>query len=423
MSDEYIKLTELPEDKLRDIQLSCPGEDEHTYKMPMESEMFYTDKSSPYYGKSRYAYLTLVMLGDLYISAALVLAYSIRLSNTKADIVVLVTNDVTQAGRDALKLVYDRVIEIDYIKVLSDRVRKDPKRQYLNYVFTKFNLFKLVEYEKIILLDADAIVLKYYDHLFTMPTPAGVILNDKDDFIKYDKSGNYVIRKDLKIDWYEKYCAECGHGKSIPRRMTDIVLKDKRKSGIGGGLMLLKPDIKEFDSIMSDLRNSQTQRLIGSFSWPEQQYMCARYSGKWTSINPRFFGLQGYPHWSVLYGLQYGGDKPFIRNTKMPEAERLKYSDYILWHAYYYVILQRYPVLRNLNFLQEVNKFNELFMRQKQPALNLKQLHIIKTDRSYKEIKRKKHISLKYNIPYNKIDRDDIRKYMKKSEKSKVEKQ
>lgn len=340
---------------LNKIKLECDYESTVQYKDPI-------DMIDPLTGKKNYAYVTLVMLGDLYVSAAIVLAYSLRKLNTKSDLVVLVTNDVSESGKHVLGIFFDHVIEVEYIHVRNWRTKKQPSRKYLDYVFTKFHVFNLTQYKKILLIDADALVLKYPDHLFSLNAPAGCYLKNKDLFISYDSEGNYVLPTDKKIKWYTEYCECCGHGKIIPKSETDLVLKDKTNSGIGGGLILLEPKKGELDNILQDVTKGKGWSLVNNFFvWPEQQYLTQRYSGKWTSINPRFFGLQGYPHWEVLYGLQYGGDKPFVKNSKFPIDIRIQYPDYILWHQFFKKILLDNPILRDEKSLSEAIEMNQYF--------------------------------------------------------------
>ena len=335
---------------LKMIELKCPNEDE--YKNPEQMR----DSNN----NALYAYATLVMLGDLYVSAALVLAHTLKKLNTEADLVVLVTSDVSENGKNLLREYFDRVIDVPFLEVVNWRVAKQPHRRYLNYVFTKFNIFNLTEYKKILLIDADAMVLKYPDHLFTLDTPAGVYLEDKRLFIYYDKDGNYVLPKNNKIKWYEEYCECCEHGKTIPKYITDRVEKNRNNSGIGGGLLLLKPDKAELKSIMQDVKHGSSKYLINKFFiWPEQQYLARRYSGKWHSINPVFFGLQGYPHWEVLYGLQFAGDKPFTTISKFSIEERAQYPDFIIWHRFYNDILKEHPEFLNNPALIEANAMNK----------------------------------------------------------------
>jgi hypothetical protein len=340
------------EDELNKLVLQCPDETEYNNPSTM------VDSN----GKNIYAYVTLVMLGDLYIAGAIVLAQSLRNLGSKADFVVLVTPDVSEEGKRLLRIFYNVVKEINYINVQNWRTKKQHHRQYLSLVFTKFHLFNLTQYKKVILIDADALVLKYPDHLFTLNAPAGCFLEDKDLFISYDKNKNYVLPPNGKIAWYDKYCECCGHGKKLPKEMTDRVKNNFKNSGIGGGLILLEPKVGEFDDIIRNISSGYMKHLVeNKFVWPEQQYLTLRYSGKWTSINPRFFGLQGYPHWKVLYGLQYGGDKPFVLESKIDMSERILYPDFILWHEMYIEIIKEHPDLKTSVSLQQANQMNKFF--------------------------------------------------------------
>ena len=344
------------ENELNKLILQCENEDT-TYPSP--------DKMTDSNGNNIYAYVCLVMLGDLYISAAIVLAQSLINCGSKADRVVLVTPDVSEDGKKILQMYFNKVKVIDYVNVSNWRVKKQPQRKYLNLVFTKFHIFNLVEYKKIILIDADALVLKYPDHIFSLNAPAGCFLEDKDLFINYDEKGNYVFPKG-PIKWYHKYCKTAPHGNLIPKEYTDRVKQNFQNSGIGGGLLLLEPKLGEFDEIIRNVSMGYMKDLVETkFPWPEQQYLTLRYSGKWHQINPRFFGLQGYPHWKVLYGLQYGGDKPFVLASKMPIEERLKYDDYILFHDIYREILNEHPEFIDSTVLAECNKITKLFMKNR----------------------------------------------------------
>lgn len=325
------------------IIMSCPNED--------------TQYKPPNMDNNKYAYVTLVMLGDSYISGAIVLAKSLDYCQSKADKVVLVTPDVSNEGKEILSKYFDLVKVVPYIRVFNWRgLHKD----YLNLVFTKFHCLELTQYKKILLIDADAIVLKHPDHLFSLNTPAGIYLSDKNLIISYDNNGNYILPKSGEYEWYNKFCNKIPHGSLIPKDITDRVKREKMNSGMGGGLMLLEPRKGECENIVKDARNSDLVRKF--FVWPEQQFLTVKYSGKWHSINPRFFGLQGYPHWKVLFGLQYGGDKPFVLNFKFPNDVRIKYPDFILWHTIYHQILKDNPEFMNNNYtLKEVNDFHKLF--------------------------------------------------------------
>ena len=381
------------EEDLKKIVLKCKGEG--PYLDP--TDMINSD------GTKNYAYVTLVMLGDLYVSAAIVLAYSLRKLNTKADLVVLVTPDVSESGKKVLGMFFDKIKEINYVTVPNWRTKKQSHRKYLELVFTKFHLFELTEYKKVLLIDADALVLKYPNHLFSLKAPAGCFLENKDYYISYDKDGNYILPPNGKIKWYEMFCECCPHGSLIPKYMTDRLYKDYKNSGIGGGLQLLEPKKGEFASIIKDVSHGKMKYLLeNKLIWPEQQYLTLRYSGLWHMVNPVFFGLQGYPHYSILYGLQYGGDKPFVLNSKIDIDLRIEFPDFILWHKYYGEILKEHPEFKNNIALKETNEMHKFF------KIKLNRYQHFSTNEQNKLIN---IIANKYKVSKNVINPEHIEYY------------
>jgi len=338
--------------------MECPDEHDYDYSGPK----IMIDKQT---GNKLYAYVTLIMLGDKYIPGAVVLAYYLKKINTQADLVAIVTPDVSVDGKKVLSLFYDRVIDVPLIKIPNWRTEKQPHRKYLDYVFTKFNIFNLTEYKKVILIDADALVLKFPDHLFSLDAPAGSLIQYKSDIITYDKKGNYILPGNKEIKWYNDYCGCCGHGRKIPKKFTDKVATEKNNSGVGAAILLLEPKKGELESILEDIKKEPVKRLVNKFFiWPEQQYLTYRYSGKWTGVNPRFYGLQGYPHWKLLNVLQFAGDKPWFLDSKTDITERMKYEDFILWHKIYKDILIDHPDLKINKVLSEANEMNKFFTVQ-----------------------------------------------------------
>lgn len=111
------------------------------------------------------AYIT-YSCSDSYIPGIIALYKSLRSSGNKEDFVVMVTNDVTENGKELLKDFDLKFFEVEKIyyegkgEVLSRY--KDTSWK----MFTKLNIWRYIEYEKLIYLDADTLVLKNIDDLF-----------------------------------------------------------------------------------------------------------------------------------------------------------------------------------------------------------------------------------------------------------------
>lgn len=117
------------------------------------------------------------MKGDSYIAGAAATAYSIKNSGSTYDVVCMVTPDVTEEGRERLRIVCTNVVEVPYlqfeVKKLKTTKQQNLYDKWVDVSFTKWNALSLTEYVKVLFIDADKIVLQNIDHLFSHSTPAG----------------------------------------------------------------------------------------------------------------------------------------------------------------------------------------------------------------------------------------------------------
>ncbi|QGR53736.1 glycosyltransferase [Moumouvirus maliensis] len=207
---------------------------------------------------SKYAYVTVMYGNNIYLTGALVLGYTLYKTKTNYDRIILVTPDVSDLYKSYLSPMYTKIINIDYVQVNSNIFSERETR--FRDVFTKLVCLNLVEYDKIILLDLDMIIAKNIDHLFKLNAPAACL-------------------KRFHVSY----------GKKIPSKM--ICDGNKLVGSINAGLMLLKPDKKEWVDIQNDIMNNNQ---INKYKYPEQDYLSLRYCDKWTSITFNYnfqFGL------------------------------------------------------------------------------------------------------------------------------------
>ncbi|NDR59024.1 glycosyltransferase [Aliiruegeria sabulilitoris] len=134
--------------------------------------------------RSRHAYVTLVTNAD-YALGAKALVRSIRLSGTDADIVVLHTAAADPEELAPLLALGARLVQVDLLPTSDafneahgrDRLHgkapftkgeKPPFHTPLDN-FAKLRLWQMVEYESVVFIDADALMLKNCDRLFRYP--------------------------------------------------------------------------------------------------------------------------------------------------------------------------------------------------------------------------------------------------------------
>ena len=121
--------------------------------------------------RKNYRYVTLLSSDD-YIIGTLCLAESLRKVNSQYDLLVLVTQSISETTLSLL-----RHEQIDF-HILQRSVNTDINSgRYVrwNYTFDKLNVFGLVQYDKVIFLDSDMYVIKNIDHLFESPHMSAVV--------------------------------------------------------------------------------------------------------------------------------------------------------------------------------------------------------------------------------------------------------
>ncbi|KAA8537745.1 hypothetical protein F0562_027675 [Nyssa sinensis] len=112
----------------------------------------------------REAYATVLHSSESYVCGAIALAQSLLQSGTKRDLILLLDKSISVSKRDALSVA-------GWIIRIIKRIRnpRAEKGSYNEYNYSKFRLWQLTEYDKIIFIDADIIVLRNLDILFHFP--------------------------------------------------------------------------------------------------------------------------------------------------------------------------------------------------------------------------------------------------------------
>ena len=154
-------------------------------------------------GSARFAHVAFLMLNDNYLPGTLTAGYGLRRQQTQADLVCLVTPEISTAARSALARIYDHVLETEEIYVPHTRRQE---RQDRPYYFTRLNTLRLgmdgdlgLHYEKIVVLDSDVLPMRHFDHLFTVDAPGGIINENKAHFVETDATGKYIFPPKSKI--------------------------------------------------------------------------------------------------------------------------------------------------------------------------------------------------------------------------------
>ncbi|CAJ2675427.1 unnamed protein product [Trifolium pratense] len=112
----------------------------------------------------REAYATVLHSSESYVCGAITLAQSLLKTGTKRDLILLIDNSISVRKRRALASAGWKTRTITRIR--------NPRAEngtYNEYNYSKFRLWQLTDYEKIIFIDSDIVVLRNLDILFNFP--------------------------------------------------------------------------------------------------------------------------------------------------------------------------------------------------------------------------------------------------------------
>ena len=138
----------------------------------VQREVYTLDQ--PYISPKPHAYVWLIMFGDAYLPGIFVSMFSVKKQNPKADLVVMVTDDVSRRAIDVMYKIADAIYKVPYIThETTPMVGKQVAyySSWINSSFTKWNALAL-PYKKVVFIDGDTLCLDPIDDLFDMQTPA-----------------------------------------------------------------------------------------------------------------------------------------------------------------------------------------------------------------------------------------------------------
>ena len=206
------------------------------------------------------AWVYLVMKGDSYATGAAVCAYSLRLVNTVHQLVCMVTHDVSATARQQMAVVFDKIVEVDYVREKCVPMITEKQREMYDAwtcdSFTKWCALSLVEYDRVIFIDADKIVLRNIDHLFDLQPPAATF--------SCPWAAPFKRRsKNKEVDGFHNPYQGIGHGELIPSTCVHEGLTKNSFVAIGT-MVLLEPNVLLLDSFKRFIReNSHGDKGFG----------------------------------------------------------------------------------------------------------------------------------------------------------------
>ncbi|KAJ5194226.1 Glycosyl transferase family 8 [Penicillium cf. griseofulvum] len=223
---------------------------------------------------------TTLITNTAYLSGLLTLEYSLRRVGSKYPLVVLYTDSFPAEGHKALD---SRNILKRHVRYLLPSAPKDFTNDVRFYdCWSKLTPFSLVEYERVVQLDSDMLVLQNMDELMDLdldpPDMAGN--GDRVFAASHACTCNPLHKPHYPADWVPANCAY-----STQHENPDIAqtVGAPATSGLGipnGGLQVVNPAQATYEKITGQLATSTTS----SYDFADQSLLGDLFYGRWVAL-------------------------------------------------------------------------------------------------------------------------------------------
>jgi len=224
---------------------------------------------------------TTLITNTKYLSGLLTLDYSLKQNHSKYPLIALYTDTFPREGHDALDI---RGIPKKHVKYLLPSVHKDYSNDTRFYdCWSKLTPFSLTEYERVVQLDSDMLILQNMDELMEMELDAPE-LEGKGDRV-FAASHACVCNPNDKPHYPKNWIpANCAF--TTQHSIPDIAQTEGAgpTAGLGmpnGGLQVVNPSAAIYNAILSTLSQSSS---IANYEFADQSLLSDLFWGRWVAI-------------------------------------------------------------------------------------------------------------------------------------------
>lgn len=219
---------------------------------------------------------------ESYLAGVLVLEQGLRAVGSKYPLVVMVTPALPPAARAVLAKRGIRAREVEGLYPEDGKHTLPAHDARFADTWTKLRVFELNEYKRVVLLDADMVVVKNMDDLFQIDLPADQIAAAHACACNPRKIPHYPA------DWIPANCAYTAlqHPLDTPAIPTN---GPRPYSLLNSGTVVLNPSRPLASSVYQFLL---TTPRLSEFKFPDQDLLAAFFDGRWRSLPWYYNGLR-----------------------------------------------------------------------------------------------------------------------------------
>jgi alpha-N-acetylglucosamine transferase len=281
-------------------------------------------------GPARPAAWATLLTQPSYLVGVRALHASLRRSGSQHPLVVMVTEDVDDDARKALADDGALVRELPRVGPDSSLEAHYANARFAE-VWTKLGAWGLVEFSRLVVLDADMLVVQPMDELFSLELPSGGIAACHACRCNPNRIASYPA------SWVPENCfyTHCRGG--------DHVREPGVEEYFNGGFLVIEPDEAVHAAMLAQLRELAD---LSAYQFAEQDFLNEFFDGRWQPVPYVYNALKTLPHqhpqvWdaSEVKNIHYIIDKPWERR---PEPG----SKYAEIHQLWWDLADDTPALR-----------------------------------------------------------------------------
>lgn len=223
---------------------------------------------------------TTLITNTAYLSGLLTLNASLKEHGSKYPLIALYTDSFPKEGLDALDR---RKIPKKRIPYLLPKTHKEFTNDPRFYdCWSKLTPFSLVEYERVVQLDSDMVVLRNMDELMDIPLD-GPEMKGKGDRVFAASHAclcNPLNKPHYPKDWIPENCAFTAQHGTPEKAQEDGMPSDYGITMPNGGMQVVVPCAETYDTILNALQDEKTS----SYDFSDQSLLGDVFRGRWVPL-------------------------------------------------------------------------------------------------------------------------------------------
>ena len=223
---------------------------------------------------------TTLITNTAYLSGLLTLDYSLKATGSKYPLVALYTDTFPAEGHAALKA---RGIPSKRVPYLLPSVSKDYTNDPRFYdCWSKLTPFNLVEYERVVQLDSDMLVLKNMDELMDLPLDGPELAGRGDRVFAASHACvcNPLQKPHYPKDWVPENCAFTTQHDQPDKAQKTGAPPTAGLAMPNGGLQVVVPSKEVYDVILQKLGTDDTVDM----EFADQSMLSECFPGRWVAL-------------------------------------------------------------------------------------------------------------------------------------------